>query len=167
MAVLCVLLTAACCFDHKYKKIPNLLVVTMAVMGACRCFGRGGAMEVLSYAGAAILAMCALYPLFKIGTVGAGDVKLLGAAAGYLPFGKILVFLFLSMLIAAVISLVKMVRERYFLERMGYFLDYLRDVAKSGRFKLYLKDGQDREAVGICLSGPVLVSVLLYMGGIY
>lgn len=167
MAVLCVLLAAACCFDYRYKKIPNFLIVVMGVLGVCRRFSRGGALEMVPCVGAAVLVMCLLYPLFKVGTVGAGDVKLLGVTAGYLPFKKVLVFLFLSLLIAAVVSLVKMVRKSYFMERMGYLLDYLKDVAKSGRFKLYLKNEQDRGAVGICLSGPVLVSVLLYMGGIY
>ena len=45
-----------------------------------------------------------LYPLFKISAVGAGDVKLLGAAAGYFPFEKIFLFAFVSLLIAAIIS---------------------------------------------------------------
>lgn len=167
MSVLCVLLAAACCFDYRYKKIPNFLIVVMAVLGVCRRFLQGGVWEAASCAGAAVLVMCLLYPLFKVGAVGAGDVKLLGMTAGYFPFKKILVFLFLSLVIAAVISLVKMVRKGYFLERMGYLLDYLTDVIKSGRFKLYLQNEQDRGAVGLCLSGPVLVSVLLYMGGIY
>lgn len=167
MALLCVLLAAACCFDYRYKKIPNYLIAATIVLGIFWRFRQGGAWEVLSCMGEAVLVMCLLYPLFKIGAVGAGDVKLLGAAAGYFPFKKVLVFLFLSLLIAAVVSLVKMVKKRYFLERIEYFLDYLRDVVESGRIKLYLQNEQDRGAVGICLSGPVLVSVLLYMGGIY
>ena len=167
MAVLCVLLAAACCFDYRYKKIPNFLIIVMLVLGAGRRFLQGGAWGVASCAGAVVLVMCLLYPLFKVGAVGAGDVKLLGVTAGYLPFKKILVFLFLSLLIAAVVSLVKMMRKNYFLERMGYLLDYIRDVVKNGRFKLYLQNEQDRGAVGICLSGPILVSMLLYMGGIY
>ena len=167
MAVLCVLLAAACCFDYRYKKIPNFLIIVMLVLGAGRRFLQGGAWEVAFCAGAVVLVMCLLYPLFKVGAVGAGDVKLLGVTAGYLPFKKILVFLFLSLLIAAVVSLVKMMRKNYFLERMGYLLNYIRDVVKSGRFKLYLQNEQDRGAVGICLSGPILVSMLLYMGGIY
>lgn len=167
MAVLCVLLTAACCSDYRYKKIPNYLIAATMVLGIFRRFRQEGAWGVLSYMVEAVLVMCLLYLLFKVGAVGAGDVKLLGVTAGYFPFKKVLVFLFLSLLIAAVVSLVKMVRKRYFLERIGYFLDYLREVVKSGRLKLYLQNEQDRGAVGICLSGPVLVSVLLYMGGIY
>ena len=167
MAVLCVLLTATCCFDYRYKKIPNHLIFLVVVMGAFWRFRQGGTWGVLSYIGEAVLVMCLLYPLFKVGMVGAGDVKLLGVSAGYFPLKKILIFLFMSLLIAAVVSLVKMMKKRYFLERIEYFLDYLREVVKSGRFKLYLQNEQDRGAVGICLSGPVLVSVLLYMGGVY
>ena len=167
MAVLCVFLAVACGFDYRYKKIPNLLVAAMAAVGACRGLVWGGAWGLTCCVGAGVLAMCILYPLFKIGAVGAGDVKLLGTAAGYFPFKSFLVFLFISLLVAAVISLVKMLKKGYFLERMAYFLEYVRDVAKSGRFKLYLQNEQDRRAVGICLSGPVLVSVLMYMGGIY
>lgn len=139
----------------------------MAAAGVLWRFSREGAMAAVSYAGAAALVMCLLYFLFKLGAVGAGDVKLLGVTAGYLPFKKILVFLFLSLLIAAVVSLVKMVRKGYFLERLSYFFDYVKDVVNSGRFKLYLNNEQDRGEVGICLSGPVLASVLLYLGGIY
>lgn len=167
MAVLCVLLAAACCFDYKYRKIPNFLILVAAVFGVCKGFLQGGIREAVFCVGAAVLVMCLLYPLFRTGAIGAGDVKLLGVAAGYLPFKKILVFLFLSLLIAAVFSLIKMVKKRYFLERMAYFFDYVREVLKSGKLLLYLQGEQDRRAVGICLSGPILVSVLLYMGGVY
>lgn len=167
MAVLCLLLAVACCFDYRYKKIPNFLIALMVVSGVGWRFSQEGALAAVSCAGTAALAMCLFYPLFKVGAVGAGDVKLLGVAAGYFPFKKILVFLFLSLLIAAAVSLVKMIRKGYFLERMGYLWEYIKDVAGSGRWKLYLKNGQDKGAVGICLSGPVLVSVLLYMGGVY
>lgn len=167
MALLCIFLAVACCFDYRYKKIPNFLIVMMAVSGIGWRFSQEGVLAAVSCVGAAALGMCLFYPLFKVGAVGAGDVKLLGVAAGYFPFKKILVFLFLSLLIAAVVSLVKIIRRGYLLERMRYLLDYLRDVAKSGAWKLYLKNEQDKEAVGICLSGPVLASVLLYMGGVY
>ncbi len=167
MAALCVLLTAACCCDYRYKKIPNYLIALMAALGAGWRFLGEGAPGTAFYAGEAILVMSMLYPLFKIGAVGAGDVKLLGVTAGYLPCKKILVFLMLSLLVSAAISLFKMLRKRYFFERMKYFLNYLKNVAKNGSWRLYLSDEQDRRAVGICLSGPVFVSVLLYIGGVY
>lgn len=167
MATLCVLLAAACCYDYKCNKIPNFLIVLMAVAGVGWRWLQGGTAGLLSYLGEALLTVCLLYPLFKIGTVGAGDIKLLGVTAGYLPFKKIFLFLFISLLVAAVISMLKMLGNSYFKERMRYFFGYLKDVIESGSWKLYLENERDKAAVGICLSGPVFVSVLLYLGGIY
>ena len=92
---------------------------------------------------------------------------LLGVAAGFLPFHKIFVFLFVSLLIAAFFSLVKLWKEKYFLERMHYLLSYVAEVVRSGNWRLYLENRQERARAGICLSGPVLLGLLLYLGGAY
>ena len=167
MAALCILLTAACGYDYKRKKIPNFLIAFTAVLGVGWRFWESGICGALSYLGETVLIMSLLYPFFKIGSIGAGDVKLLGVSAGYLPFSKILIFLFISLLISAMISLLKMCKESNIRERLRYLTAYLADVARSGRWKLYLENEKEKRAVGICLSGPVLVSILLYLGGVY
>jgi len=167
LGALCVFLVAACGFDYRCNKIPNFLILVIAVVGALQQWVTGGLAEVLCYLGTAVLVAGMLYPLFKIGSLGAGDVKLLGVTAGYLPFKKIMVFLFISLLIAALISLVKMWKRNNFLERLRYLMAYLADVMRSGNFRLYLENEADKQAVGICLSGPVLLAVLLYCGGVY
>jgi prepilin peptidase CpaA len=167
MAGLCILLTVACGYDYRKKKIPNYLTAVMAVSGVCLRFGREGAGGAAAYVCGCLCVMCLLYPVFKIGAVGAGDVKLFGVSAGFLPFGKIFYFLFLSLLIAALISFGKMWKEKIFGERIRYLLDYLRLVAESGRWLLYPDDHRESGRTGICLSGPILVSVLLYWGGAY
>ena len=158
---------AACGYDYKDKRIPNYLMMWMALLGVGWRFWDEGASGVLFYLGQAVLIMAFLYPFFKIGCFGAGDVKLLGVTAGYLPAEKILTFLMCSMLIAAVISLVKMWKEDSFSERMRYLAGYLTAIAKSGSWQLYMDDRKERQSAGICLSGPVLISVLLYLGGVY
>lgn len=167
MAALCILLTAACGYDYRRKKIPNFLIAFMAVLGVGWRFWESGFCGALSYLGETALIMSLLYPFFKIGSIGAGDVKLLGVSAGYLPFSKILIFLFISLLISAMISLLKMWKESNIRERLRYLAAYLADVARSGSWKLYLENEKEKQAVGICLSGPVLVSILLYLGGVY
>ena len=167
MAALCILLTAACGYDYRRKKIPNFLIAFMAVIGVGWRFWESGIYGALSYFGETVLIMSLLYPFFKIGSIGAGDVKLLGVSAGYLPFSKILIFLFISLLISAMFSLLKMWKESNIRERLRYLTAYLADVAKSGRWKLYLENETEKRAVGICLSGPVLMSILLYLGGVY
>lgn len=167
MAALCVLLLAACGYDYKSRRIPNYLVLTAAFWGVLwRQWGEG-AFGVASYLGQAVLVMALVYPLYRTGSFGAGDAKLLGVTAGYLPFGKILAFLFCSLLIAAIFSLVKMWKGKNFGERIHYLSGYLSGVVRSGSWHLYLENERDRQAAGICLSGPVFISILLYLGGVY
>lgn len=167
LGALCLFLVAACGFDYRCNKIPNLLILVIAVVGALQYWSAGGLVGVLCFLGTVVLVAGVLYPLFKIGSLGAGDVKLLGVTAGYLPFKKILIFLFVSLLIAAIISLVKMWKKNNFSERLRYLFAYLADVCRSGNFKLYLENEADKQAAGICLSGPVLLAVLLHWGGVY
>lgn len=167
MAALCVMLLAACWSDYRKRKIPNVLIAVIVFWGAVLHFCQEGAMGSVIYLSRTVMAAGSLYCLFKIGTVGAGDVKLFGVTAGYLPFQKILIFLFVSLLFAAIFSLVKMIRHNNFSERLKVFLSYSVKVWKSGRWELYPADGTGRNDGEICLSGPILLSLLLYLGGVY
>lgn len=166
MTILCALLAVACVSDYGRGKIPNLLVLLTALAGAGRDYldtGPGGAVRFLI---CACCVMLLFYPFFRIGMMGAGDVKLLGAAAGYFPVKDIFYFLFFSMLIAAIISVIKLVREGSAWERLRYFCEYCADVARTGNWKLYFSE-RGKVFGGVCLSGPVLVSALLHWGGVY
>lgn len=167
MAALCILLMAACGYDYLRRKIPNRLIAIMAVLGVGWRYWEGGMEGALSCFGGAAFIMALLYPFFKIGAIGAGDVKLLGVTVGYLPVSGLLKFLFVSLLISAMVSLLKMWKEGNMLQRIQYLFLYLTDVAGCGSWRLYLEDEGEKRAAGICLSGPVLLSVLLYLGGVY
>lgn len=167
MAFLCLLLTAACGYDYRRRRIPNGLVVLAALAGMAYRFRRDGTAGVLLYLGEAAMIAALLYLFFRIGALGAGDVKLLGAAAGYLPFNKIFLFSFVSMLIASIISLVKMLLHKNFRERLGIFFGYLEEIAKNGALKAYPAAGRGKKPATVCLSGPMLLSLLLYLGGVY
>lgn len=167
MAVLCLLLTAACGFDYCKRKIPNGLVAIVVLVGMVFRFRRDGTAGVLFYLGEAAAIAALLYSFYKIGALGAGDVKLLGAAAGYFPFGKIFLFSFVSLLIAAIISLVKLLVNKNFRERLSILFGYLEDIAKKGALQSYPAAGKNKKAASVCLSGPVLLSLLLYLGGVY
>lgn len=166
LVVLCIYLAAACGFDYWRKRIPNRLLAVTAATGLMLRWGREGPGGILAYGGESLLIMALLFPLFKIGALGAGDVKLFGVTAGYLPFGKIFVFSFVSMLIAAVISLFKLLGKRRLRERLGIFLAYLKETADSGVVRAYPEVRGHKEAA-VCLSGPVFFSILLFLGGVY
>lgn len=165
MAVFVLLLGIACYCDYQRRKIPNKLLFVMFLLGLGQqsVAGGGGICFVVRCA----VVLCLLYPLFRIGALGAGDVKLYGVCGGFLPGEKFLFFFFVSMLIAAVISLLKMIKEGNVTERVRYLGDYLFSVICSGKVRLYIENEKDKKKAGICLAGPILISVLLGMGGIY
>lgn len=167
MAALCVLLTAACGYDYRKKRIPNYLIAIAIFVGAGWRFLSEGGGGIFLFTAEAVFIMCLLYPFFRIGAVGAGDVKLLGVTAGFLPFEKILMFLFFSMLIAVIFSMIRFFKQRDAKERLEYLLGYLAGIALSGRLWLYMEDAEERRRTGICLSGPIFLSLLLYLGGAY
>lgn len=129
-----------------------------------RLQGGAGGVQFLT---AAILTGAVLYPVFRIGAFGAGDVKLFGICAGALPDEKILWFLFYSLLMASAFSIGKMIIRGNMRERFSYFAEYVRDVVQTGNLKLYIKNAADCGEYGVCLAGPVLGGMLLYCGGVY
>ncbi|MCM1044766.1 MAG: A24 family peptidase [Candidatus Gastranaerophilales bacterium] len=166
MAVLCFLLLLACCFDYIRQKIPNLLLLGILAAGLVDAF-RGGGMGIPIFIARSLAVIAAFYPFFRIGTIGAGDIKLLGICAGYFSGGRILSFLFVSMLVSAIFSLIKLCREKNIRQRLLYLGEYVTDVVRTGNLRLYFEDKRELKAAGICLSGPVLISALMSWGGVY
>ncbi len=151
MAVLCAFLVVACYYDYIEGRIPNVLLLLLFLIGMGGSFYEGKVLLLLGYLVSALCMMLILYPLFKIGGLGAGDVKLIGICAGYLPVDKILFFLFFSLLIAAIISLIRFVKEHNLQERLAYLCEYLTGVLKSGHWRLYIEDDcTKKQAAFVC-----------------
>jgi Flp pilus assembly protein protease CpaA len=167
LAVLCVSLGVVCVFDYVTGRIPNLLLAAIFAVGAGWGVYQRGLPGLGIYLVVTVAVVFLLFPLFRIGGLGAGDVKLLAVCAGYFPVHKIFYFLFCSMLVSAIFSIVRLMRERNVRERIAYFCEYCLAVALSGRWQLYLPGKDERKFSGICMSGPVLCSVLLGLGGVY
>ena len=167
MVVLCAALGIVCIFDYVRGKIPNLFPVGIAFGGMIKCYQKCSLSGLGRYFLVMVVVLLMLYPLFRIGGLGGGDVKLLSVCAGYFPVSKIFLFLFMSMLISAVFSVIPLLKEGNVRERASYFCSYCVSVARSGKWQLYLPEKDGRRLRGVCMSGPVLCSVLLYLGGVY
>ncbi len=165
--LLCIFLCIACYYDYKFCRIPNWLILMVFGLGTCMSLVTGSAGEVLGYLTAGFLLVILLYPLFRIGTLGGGDVKLYGVCCGFFPKDKILSFLFFSLLVAALFSLIRFIRKADLKERLSYLFSYVKGVADSGEWTFYWTDLQEKQRAGICLAGPILISVLLFWGGLY
>lgn len=167
MVILCLFLLLACLYDYRKRRIPNGLVAATWLTGMGSTIHEqgmwGGGFFLLRMG----IVLFLLYPLFRIGVLGAGDVKLLGVCAGYFPFRKIWIFLFCSLLIAAMISLVKMIKGRNIRERFVYLGKYIAGVCREGRWYLYIENEKEKVAASVCLAGPMLCSALMCLGGMY
>lgn len=167
MAFFLMLLVMACCFDYHSRRIPNWLLAIMLLVIVVNQYLEQGIETTYKSIGIMVLIMLIWYPLFRIGTIGAGDIKLFGVCSGILPLSKILSFLFFSLAIAAIFSLIRLVQKKDGRERIGYFLSYLKDVINEKQWKLYISNQKEKERVSVCMAGPVLISLLLYWGGVY
>lgn len=113
------------------------------------------------------LLLALAFPLYRIGSVGAGDCKLIALCCGFLQREYIFSFLFSMLLFAAIFSIFKLVRNHMTMERLRYFVSYVSEVHRSGRWSLYVCDQRELGRVGICMSGPVFLGLLLHLGGVY
>lgn len=161
--------------DYKYGKIFNSLILIGMVTGIIYCFIYEGIKGLLLWLGLFLLPMVLTYPLYMLGVLGAGDVKLMAVAGGFLlNLQSCFQFLFLSFLTGALLSLIKMIYERNFKERMLYFFSYVWEILCLGSVRLYHSremlsepDGSGKKIAKqkIHFAGPVFIgTVLVYAG---
>lgn len=167
MIILITGLAVACITDYMSRRIPNILLAAIAAAGMTECYFTGGFLNLAGFILKTVFVVMLFYPVFKIGAMGAGDVKLIGISSGFFNVDDILYFLFFSMLTAAIFSIIKMCVKRNFKERFLNLLRYASETARKGRFEIYFKSRKEMCDAGLCMSGPMLCSILLHVGGIW
>lgn len=108
-----------------------------------------------------------IYPLFKLGMMGAGDGKLFAVCAGAIGLGRGVPFLFCTFLFAAVPALLKLLFQHNFLQRFRYFFTYVGQAACTARLTIYEQDSTEKTKNRIHLAGPACMALLLCLGGLY
>lgn len=170
ISVLFIVLAVAAAMDLLFDKIYNEWILISVAAGLSYAAWQRGGYGILSAVIAMAVPVMLLYPLFRIGALGAGDVKLLAAAGCFLTVRETVICLGISLFLGAVLSLLKMLAERNFIQRMKYLLSYIFDVWKSREWKFYREDAADRKKRRegkIHFSLPVLLGVVIYKGGFY
>ena len=167
MLILCIILIAIGYYDYRREKIPNTMVLCILIEGLIRQIWIDGIAGAGTYLLTVAVVVFLLYPLFRIGGLGAGDVKLISVCAGFFPVKRVLYFLFISLLFSAVFSIVKLFRERNVRDRAAYLGKYCKELIRQGKWSYFNPRIDDRKLEGICMAGPVLCSVILGVGGVY
>ncbi len=169
--VLIILLAIAVLMDLKYDRIYNYWIVFGIFLGLVLNISENGRYGAGNSLISMLLSFCVLYPLYKIGGLGAGDVKLFIMTGSFIKADRLPVVIMISFIIGAVPAVVKMLSERNFRERMYYLLSYMSDVIKSGHWKLYGEDIRDDhkkyKTNKIHFALPIYCSVMLELGGFF
>lgn len=111
----------------------------------------------------ALVPFALLYPAYKLGMTGAGDVKLLTVLGSFLSARGALRLLFVSFLCGALIAVVRMTVSGSFTARFRAFAAYIRETAQSGHFVSYRQYAAAESLVHF--SVPVLTAVILLIIG--
>lgn len=114
-----------------------------------------------------------LCPLYRIGVIGAGDIKLFSMMGFYFPFMKLIYCIFTAFVLGAFLSVVSMVHYRNFSERMTYLFSYLKECIGMGQLRYYYLDSMENQISKsmddkskIHFAIPIFISVLFHVGGI-
>lgn len=154
--------------DLKSDRIPNGFVMLGIVIGVLCSLWHGS--DIRRTVISMLLAFLLLYPLFKIGAMGAGDVKMLMMIGSFVEVKELLMVLALSFMIGALCSLIKLLSEHNGRERLYYFLSYISEVVKTRQWKIYgehvVQDYEQYRRNKIHFTIPVLFSVALWIGGV-
>ncbi len=156
-----------CLTDYSITKIPNILIAAIGLWGLVYQFqtSRGAGVKWYFLIGGMVFVV--LYFVYKIGALGAGDVKLFTVMVGFFQSESVLYFLFYSFLFAATLSFIKILRGHSGRERIIYLYEYILEVIKTGKWSMYFQDNIEKSKMGIRLSGPVLAGLLLHIVGAY
>lgn len=170
LVVLVAVLLLTSFWDYKKGRIPNLLVATAYGYGILRSVYY---QNFLIHIPGILFPILILYPFFRIGTIGAGDIKLFSVIGLYLSFMESVYCMFAAFLICGVYSVYSLRNYENLKERIAYLVSYLKDCTLKGHFKYYYLDSRgerlslkEEQRTKVHMAFPIFISVLGYLGGL-
>lgn len=166
MGILIGVFSAVIFMDWRYYKIPNVCISIGILAGLIMTFLSDSVMGVGAAAVSMIIIFLSFYPFYLLGGIGAGDVKLFMMLGCYIRGETLMHYLFVTMLAAAVLSLLKMAVYVQSRERLFYLMRYIRKAVVTGVLDEYQIDKSEKRCV-IRLSIPAFISLLLMCANVY
>ena len=109
--ILLALVFAAFLSDLKFRKIPNIITVGGSILGLLFTIWSSAPWLIARRIVTAITVFAILYVFFKIGALGAGDIKLLMMISMYVNTADYIKIFVFSFAVAAVMALYKIARS--------------------------------------------------------
>lgn len=139
--------------DLRTKRIPNILhlLLILYMLYQYKFIG-------VIYT---IIICIILSPLFFIGFVGSADIKMIACIAGYCGLANSYNILLISLFLASVYSIVKMIISRNFLSRFKYMINYFRRLSYGICMK-YEKSSEAQIRLGIFFALGLVIWKVMY-----
>lgn len=177
LVLLLIFLLIAVITDFLFDKVFNVWIAVGVFCGLIDAVWRGGGEGLFWGMIYMVIPVFLLYPLFMIGCMGAGDLKLFAVIGSFLPVRELMLCLAAAFSFGAVFALLKMIKERNFIERMKYMISYFAEVMKTGIWKIYEEspdpggqngDGQRASYKNkIHFTLPIFLGVIFCKGGFF
>lgn len=168
MAILICLLLVAAFLDVWKGRIPNILILLGFFLGLGRLIL--SQKQIYAYLPGILIPPILLFPLYMIGTLGAGDIKLLSLIGIFLPAKESFICIFLAFFIGAAIGFILLLKNKNLMERMYYLYTYLLHCLQMGQvYPYYPPEDEGREMKkksGINFAVPILISTIFVTGGV-
>lgn len=124
--MLVALLALACWCDVRERRIPNPITLAGVVVGLALRVPLGG-VAVLDGLGGTLVALVLALPIFALGFLGGGDVKLLGAVGAFVGLGELFGTLALVAIAGGVLALLEAAWRRVFVRSLANTYDFAKD----------------------------------------
>jgi len=162
---------AAFCFDMHCSRIPNPLFVGGVLLSQVWLLVNDTLIRATQGMIGAMIVMLILFPVFMIGGIGAGDIKLLMISPMYFSFKDTLMVILLTFIISAVAGTIKLIQKKAFGPRLINLIQYIESAILYRRLFIYDRFGKQENGYlnshRIHLSLPILLSVVIIQGGSY
>ncbi|MBO4900203.1 MAG: prepilin peptidase [Lachnospiraceae bacterium] len=164
-----VILSVAAAHDAYDGRVPREVTTIGMIISQAWVICRSSVQDALIALIFGFLLLLILYPLFMIGTIGAGDIKLIMILPAYMTFPDSLQALFISFVCGACIGLVRMVTSHTLIARLRVMKNYISAVSESGRILMYEQPEQVKikqlKSHQIHFTIPLLIGTAVSLGG--
>ncbi len=155
--------------DWRSYRIPNVCIMVGMIGGLIQAYRSLSWSGLICALGAAAMLFLVFYPFYLLGALGAGDVKLfmmMGCYQTWMGSDGLIHYMFVTLMLAAMVSMIKMAVYTQSRERLFYLARYLKKAVLTGAIDEYEIDKTQRCCV-VRLSIPAFISLMLMCAGVY
>ncbi len=149
--------------DLASGRIPNGIIAAGLACGILYQIFTNGVVGIILYLGGIVLPILIFGLFFYFRMIGAGDIKLLCMAGGFLGPSGCFACVKWSIFIGGIISLSIMLHRHNMEERLLFFAEYVSQYARERQWRPYISGA--KEEAKFCFSVPILLGILCQIGG--